>query len=138
MSTVLSRRHFLMHAGWAAALGLFIYQVGRFLGAPGLDAGPPPLVRVGEPEIFEHGDFVYVAQARAWVRREGEAIRAFDAVCPHLGCIVRQAEGLEGFYCPCHGSRFAVDGAPLQGPADKPLRELEAETGDGELLVRVK
>lgn len=134
----LTRRRFLVHAGWVGALGVFIYQVGRFLGAPGLDSGPPPRVQVDAPEALAQGDVVYVPQARAWVRREGTGYRALDAVCPHLGCIVRQAEGEEGFYCPCHGSRFAADGALLQGPAEEALRDLQVEAVDGALIVRLR
>lgn len=134
----LSRRGFLVHAGWLGALGLFIYQVGRFLGAPGLDSGPPPLVQVEAPQDLARGEVVYVAQARAWVRREGTGFQALDAVCPHLGCIVRRAEGEDGFYCPCHGSRFAEDGALVQGPAEKPMRQLGVERRDGEIVVHIE
>lgn len=134
----LTRRRFLVHAGWVGALAVFIYQVGRFLGAPGLDSGPPPRVQVDAPEALAQGDVVYVPEARAWVRREGDGYAALDAVCPHLGCIVRQAQDQEGFYCPCHGSRFAADGALLQGPAEKALRDLDVETVDGALVVRVR
>lgn len=84
------------------------------------------------------GDAAYVPQARAWLRREGDGYRALDAVCPHLGCIVRRAEDDPGFYCPCHGSRFAADGALLQGPAEEGLRELDVETVDEALIVRLQ
>lgn len=134
----LSRRRFLVHGGWVGALAVFIYQLGRFLGAPGLETAPAPVVRVGELGAFERGDYIYVTEARAWVRHEGTTYRALDAVCPHLGCIVRRAEDEDGFYCPCHGSRFAVEGDVLEGPADKALRALDVEVRDGQLLVRVK
>ncbi len=53
---------------------------------------------------------------------------ALSLVCTHLGC------GLEnnsnGFACPCHGSRFDVDGRVIHGPADKPLQSLRVEVTD--------
>jgi glycine/D-amino acid oxidase-like deaminating enzyme/nitrite reductase/ring-hydroxylating ferredoxin subunit len=44
-------------------------------------------------------------------------LHAVSGVCTHLGCVVgwNPAEG--SWDCPCHGSRFAPDGAVIQGPA---------------------
>ncbi|MGW1884544.1 Rieske 2Fe-2S domain-containing protein [Streptomyces sp. NPDC001970] len=44
-----------------------------------------------------------------------------SARCTHLGCIVHFDEAERARECPCHGSRFDVDGAVLQGPAVRPL-----------------
>lgn len=50
-------------------------------------------------------------------RDEKGAPHCFSAVCPHLGCIVRWNPGEKSWDCPCHGSRFNVEGQVLNGPA---------------------
>lgn len=39
--------------------------------------------------------------------------------CPHLGCALRWNPQEHSWDCPCHGSRFAVDGTLLDTPAQK-------------------
>jgi glycine/D-amino acid oxidase-like deaminating enzyme/nitrite reductase/ring-hydroxylating ferredoxin subunit len=50
-------------------------------------------------------------------RGQGGEIHRLSAVCPHLGCIVHWNSLEKSWDCPCHGSRFAPDGAVLNGPA---------------------
>jgi glycine/D-amino acid oxidase-like deaminating enzyme/nitrite reductase/ring-hydroxylating ferredoxin subunit len=52
---------------------------------------------------------------------QGE-VHAISARCTHLGCIVSWNPAETSWDCPCHGSRFSVDGEVLQGPA---VRDLE-------------
>jgi glycine/D-amino acid oxidase-like deaminating enzyme/nitrite reductase/ring-hydroxylating ferredoxin subunit len=49
-------------------------------------------------------------------------LRAVSARCTHLGCIVRWNAAETTWDCPCHGSRFAVDGAVTEGPAVEDLQ----------------
>ena len=55
---------------------------------------------------------------------EGE-LHAVSAVCTHLGCIVTWNGAEKSWDCPCHGSRFDVDGRVLHGPALKDLEKKE-------------
>jgi Rieske Fe-S protein len=48
-----------------------------------------------------------------------------SARCTHLGCIVAFNDAETAWECPCHGSRFGVDGSVLQGPANRALERKE-------------
>ncbi|MCW2921101.1 MAG: iron-sulfur binding oxidoreductase [Thermoleophilia bacterium] len=66
----------------------------------------------------------------AIARASGGDLRAVDATCTHQGCIVRHEPEAECWQCPCHGSRFALDGEVLQGPAIKPLERIDVNELD--------
>ena len=58
---------------------------------------------------------------------DGE-VHAVSPVCTHMGCQVNFNEAERTWDCPCHGSRFDVDGRVLEGPAVRPLEPREAGT----------
>ena len=58
---------------------------------------------------------------RAVFRDDDGKLHERSARCTHLGCIVRFNDAERSWDCPCHGSRFGVDGEVLEGPAVRPL-----------------
>lgn len=53
----------------------------------------------------------------AGFRDEQGRLHAVSAVCTHMGCMVGWNETDRSWDCPCHGSRFALDGSVIHGPA---------------------
>jgi len=64
----------------------------------------------------------------AWRSPEGELF-AVSPVCTHLGCKVHWNSVETSWDCPCHGSRFRVDGTVIEGPAIAPLRRKHLDVG---------
>jgi Rieske Fe-S protein len=54
-------------------------------------------------------------------RDEDGALHTVSAACTHLGCLVAFNTAERSWDCPCHGSRFSLEGEVLQGPATKDL-----------------
>lgn len=51
-------------------------------------------------------------------------LHVVDTTCTHLGCEVQWNDAELSWDCPCHGSRFNVDGKIVEGPAMKALEVL--------------
>jgi Rieske Fe-S protein len=74
------------------------------------------------------------ALGSALVVRSGATVSVFTATCPHAGCEVTIASG--AFACPCHVSKFSLDGARVSGPSPRDLDRLEARVHEGRVMVR--
>jgi glycine/D-amino acid oxidase-like deaminating enzyme/nitrite reductase/ring-hydroxylating ferredoxin subunit len=86
----------------------------HFLGDRALKRGTRPIedLRPGEGDIVRHA-----GEKVAGYRGEDGTLVAVSPLCTHLGCQVNWNRAERSWDCPCHGSRFAPDGAVLQGPA---------------------
>ena len=102
------------------------------------DPPPPARFEVGLADDYQPGSRTLLAAIPAVLVRkslqEGDGFSALSLVCSHLGCTVEIKP--EDYLCPCHGSRYALDGSVLKGPATSPLPPLRVElTKDNHLIV---
>jgi glycine/D-amino acid oxidase-like deaminating enzyme/nitrite reductase/ring-hydroxylating ferredoxin subunit len=63
-------------------------------------------------------------------RSLGGELRAVSTACTHMGCTLAWNMAESSWDCPCHGSRFAADGALLHGPALQDLKRVDLDTRD--------
>jgi glycine/D-amino acid oxidase-like deaminating enzyme/nitrite reductase/ring-hydroxylating ferredoxin subunit len=54
-------------------------------------------------------------------------LHSHSAACTHMGCVVHWNSLEQCWDCPCHGSQFAPDGTPLNGPAVAPLADFRQQ-----------
>ncbi|HEU0131692.1 MAG TPA: FAD-dependent oxidoreductase [Mycobacteriales bacterium] len=86
---------------------------------------------VGSVDELEPGQAAVIRDGlgkTAAYRDDDGVLHAVSASCTHLGCIVGWNPGEKSWDCPCHGSRFGVDGEVLHGPAVKPLAQVGASS----------
>lgn len=96
-------------------------------GAPGTVLGPASDVPVG-------GGTIYADQQLVVTQPTAGQFTGLSSVCPHQGCAVSSIEG-GSIICPCHQSRFGLDGAVQQGPAQQPLASRPVTVADGSVTL---
>ena len=70
-----------------------------------------------------HGGIVEVDGQKAGVYRDALGhCHVVNPRCPHLGCQVEWNPDERSWDCPCHGSRFDMDGNWIDGPAQEGLK----------------
>ena len=72
-----------------------------------------------------------------FVVKSGGKIDVLAINCSHLGCSVALNSDAKSFDCPCHGSRFHLDGTVLHGPAAFPLSHLTWKQGNDAKTIQV-
>lgn len=142
-------RRALLRCGAACALAS---ACGKFVDEPvAIEAGAPtrnllslPVARA--PELSRAGGSVLLhVNATDFLGRRvsvlvanttSQGLRAYGAYCPHSGCEVAWVDGDDAVVCPCHLSRFAVDGSVTHPPAVVDLDTYPAKLSpDGQTLI---
>ncbi len=61
-------------------------------------------------------------------RDENGSVHAVSPICTHLGCQVAFNNAERTWDCPCHGSRFDIEGKVIHGPAVRDLAPIQEKT----------
>ncbi len=67
-------------------------------------------------KIVDHDGY----RAGAYRDMDGK-LHVVDTTCTHMGCEVEWNSAEKSWDCPCHGSRFDIDGNVIEGPAVRAL-----------------
>ncbi|HYI43984.1 MAG TPA: Rieske 2Fe-2S domain-containing protein [Actinomycetota bacterium] len=154
-----SRRQFLNRA-WASSFSAFLGFFGMaslsFLW-PTLTGGFGTKITVGDyeellREVGPEGDFKpkFIAEGRFWltyydgtgdapvylaVNAQDTKLLALYRKCVHLGCSVPHCGTSMLFECPCHGSKYRLNGEFYGGPAPRGLDRFPVTIEAGKIVV---
>jgi cytochrome b6-f complex iron-sulfur subunit len=155
-----TRRQFLNRA-WGASFGVFLGFFGMsslsFLW-PKLTGGFGTKITAGDykeilAEVGPQNNFTpkFISDGRFWLTYyEGDpgdipvylAVGAKDTKllalyrkCVHLGCSVPKCDSSKLFECPCHGSKYRLNGEYYSGPAPRGLDRFPVAIEGGKVVV---
>ncbi len=123
-----------------AACGKFVIEAG----APVRNLLSVPMARM--PELARPGgsillhvnatDFLGRRASVLVANTTSQGLRGYGAYCPHAGCEVGWVDREDSVVCPCHLSRFSVDGSVTHPPAVADLDTYPAKLSpDGQTLI---
>ena len=151
-NTGLTRREFLFYI-WGASMALFTaefaglfvwfalprFKAGEFGGVFEVPIDQLPAINT-KPTGFSEGRFWLVnldtTQPNNIMYRAADetedliGVAAVYKVCTHLGCIYAWNSANERFECPCHGSKYRLDGRRIEDPAPRTLDRFEIQAVD--------
>ncbi|WP_313260673.1 FAD-dependent oxidoreductase [Sphingobacterium sp.] len=73
----------------------------------------------GQAKVVKHQGNSYAIFAE-----QNGKLHVLRSTCPHANCEVRWNNAELSWDCPCHGSRFNVNGKILNGPSTTPLEQI--------------
>ena len=101
----------------------------------GLEEGTPKPValRIARSD----GATEVIDRRMVYLVREGDAVRALDSTCTHLGCRTRFNAESRRIECPCHGGMYDATGRVIAGPPPSPLQTLPTRIDRDRVFVEL-
>ena len=98
-----------------------------------LEEGMPTQIALQVPR--NDGAIEVIDRRLVYLVRSGNAVRALDSTCTHLGCRTRFNADTRRIECPCHGGMYDAAGRVIGGPPPSPLQSMPARVEDGRVFV---
>jgi Rieske Fe-S protein len=95
---------------------------------------------MGQPvtpdSIPDNGAVVgFFGEDRAVVAKKDGKLIGMTAVCTHQGCTVGVIADEHTLDCPCHGSRYTLEGKVMEGPAVKSLSHYNVQAKGAQIVL---
>jgi cytochrome b6-f complex iron-sulfur subunit len=136
------RRNFL---NWflSTTAGAFLvsvaYPLSRYLIPPEVEESTAHMVTLAlKPQEIKQNSgqiFRFGSQPAILIKDPNGELKAFTAVCTHLGCIVQYRSDLSQIWCACHNGHFNLNGKNVEGPPPKPLEEYAVNVRGEQIVV---
>jgi len=143
LSDVMSRRGFLKWAlGFsvvATIAGVVVPVIGYLwpptrqsaAGGGRVQVGWVKDLPVGQAKVLPVNDKPVIV-----VNTTAGGVKAFSAICTHLGCVVEWNASKQFIQCPCHDGRFnPTTGAVISGPPPAPLPPVRVAVENDQIFV---
>ncbi len=132
----------LLAIGFVSTAVAVAYPVSRYLIPPA--SGEPETASVvaaksGELKANSAKVFRFGNKPGIVVRTAEGEVRAFSAVCTHLGCTVQLKPETSQLWCACHNGFYDLGGNVVSGPPPRPLDKyvvnVRGEGADADIVV---
>ena len=137
-----SRRRFLRWLGGLAAVSTVAMVTTPIVGflvparAGKAGAGGKTLVATTADIPPGGGKVVALGSKPAIVVSTDQGVRAYSAICTHLGCVVAYNDMVGAIQCPCHDGRFNPQpGAVISGPPPAPLTPITVSVEGDQIFL---
>jgi cytochrome b6-f complex iron-sulfur subunit len=140
MNAVSRRRllQFLLGGGIGASILSFLYPILNFILPPKTQSSGSQSQEVAQGEDLKPNSgivFQFGNQPALLIRTPDGELRAFSAICTHLGCTVSYQADSKVIWCPCHNGVYDLHGRNIGGPPPRPLTEFKVNQRDGKVVV---
>lgn len=137
-----TRRRFidwLLATSGGGLLLSILYPVARYLIPPGTGEAAassvtlpfkPADIAANTGRIFKFGNRPGII-----VRTASGELRAYSALCTHLGCIVQYRPDLAHIWCACHNGHYDLSGRNIAGPPPTPLDAFTLNVRGDQIVV---
>ena len=128
----------LLGGGIGASIFSFLYPVINFILPPPTQGSGMESTEVGSENDLQPNTgmvFQFGNEPALLVRTAEGELRAFTAICTHLGCTVNYNPESKVIWCPCHNGMFDLHGRNIGGPPPRPLTEYKVNLRNGQIVV---